>query len=211
MIFFMILIVLGVLAVIGYPLVRQRMRKDLILDDTQDYASRLMKTKEPSYAAIKELDFDYHTGKLSDEDYEALYQAYKSEALQTIKALDEKKSTEMGQLDAEIEAEINKKRRCLQKSPDARAKLAGNICPACGAKYTEGTVFCGACGTRLGIECSACGSLNTSSAKFCHNCGERLQKRCPQCGHIYETGAIYCSQCGAALTTKGGNENEAGS
>jgi hypothetical protein len=203
MIFVMILIVLGVLALVGYPLVRVRARSDLILDDTENTVNTLIRRKDSSYAAIKELDFDYHTGKLSDEDYQNLYKIYKADALQTIQALDTEKLTEMEQLDAEVEAEIKKMRTGLQPPFDDKRESAGNYCPACGAEYTERDDFCGTCGTQLGKECNKCSVLNTYNAKFCCNCGARLGNYCPQCGHIYHTGVSYCSQCGTALTAKG--------
>ncbi len=72
MIFVMIIIIIAVLVTIGYPLIRFRAYKGFAPDDTGDYKYELIRKKESSYEAIKELDFDYNTGKLSDEDYQNL-------------------------------------------------------------------------------------------------------------------------------------------
>jgi uncharacterized membrane protein len=40
------------------------------------------------YAEIREAELDHRTGKLSDEDYEAVDQALRSEAMEILRALD---------------------------------------------------------------------------------------------------------------------------
>ena len=174
MIFVMIIIIIAVLVTIGYPLIRFRAYKGFAPDDTGDYKYELIRKKESSYEAIKELDFDYNTGKLSDEDYQNLYKTYKFEALKAIREMDKETLTEMESIDAEVETEIQEMRSGLYSSSDNQHVPAAGTCPACGAEYDKGDSFCKTCGAQLGKKCGACGSLNLDSAKFCYSCGERL-------------------------------------
>jgi len=50
---------------------------------------RWNKEKEMAYAAIKEAEFDYQMGKLSDEDYRALRAKYEQRALEALARLEE--------------------------------------------------------------------------------------------------------------------------
>ena len=56
-------------------------------------------------AALKELEFDYRTRKLSEEDYQELRAVYRVEAAEVLKALDQG-SAAPGDLEALIDAEI---------------------------------------------------------------------------------------------------------
>lgn len=50
---------------------------------------RWNKEKEMAYAAIKEAEFDYQMGKLSEEDYRALRAKYEQRALEALARLEE--------------------------------------------------------------------------------------------------------------------------
>ncbi|MFQ5894891.1 MAG: hypothetical protein ACE5JJ_03615, partial [Nitrospinota bacterium] len=54
----------------------------------EEDARQLLATKESLYRAIKELEFDYHTGKLSREDFEAMTELYRGRALDVLRRLD---------------------------------------------------------------------------------------------------------------------------
>ena len=49
---------------------------------------RLEKEKELAYGAIKEAEFDFQMGKLSEEDYTALREKYEARALAALAALE---------------------------------------------------------------------------------------------------------------------------
>jgi hypothetical protein len=44
--------------------------------------------REAKYAEIREAELDHRTGKLSDEDYEAVDRALRAEAIEILRALD---------------------------------------------------------------------------------------------------------------------------
>lgn len=49
----------------------------------------LAEARDRALAALKELEFDHRTGKISDEDYRALIAPLRREAADALKALDE--------------------------------------------------------------------------------------------------------------------------
>src|SRR5574341_1735775 len=68
--------------------------------------SDLAARKEAALAALKELEFDYRTRKLSPEDYAELRAVYRVEAAEVLKALDQG-VTPPQDLDALIDAEVS--------------------------------------------------------------------------------------------------------
>lgn len=68
----------------------------------------------------------------------------------------------------------------MPKASSRAPKAATFACPKCGAAFTAGTSFCGACGERLpdaaslGI-CKNCGTQNEPGARFCSGCGQSMQ------------------------------------
>ena len=65
----------------------------------------LLAQKEAAFSALKELEFDYRTRKLSPEDYEELRAIYRVEAAEALKAMDQG-TTLSRDLDALIDAEV---------------------------------------------------------------------------------------------------------
>jgi hypothetical protein len=89
-------------------------------------------------AALKEIDFDRETGKLSDGDYEFLKAKYTTVALEALRAesLDVTPDT--------IEAMVAARVRSLRS--------AGSMpvaCSSCGPRPEPDAVFCSNCGNRL--------------------------------------------------------------
>ncbi len=85
-----ILLVAAVLVFIGYPLFR-RPAEQKTLKEGDDYHN-LLYAKEAAFMALKELDFDYDTGKVGEEDYRKIKKQYEGEAVAIIKQIDEAKS-----------------------------------------------------------------------------------------------------------------------
>lgn len=110
-------------------------------------------------AALKEIEFDRETGKLSDIDYAYLKARYTGEALDALRADD---ATAAG---SDIEALIA-----------ARARsLAGGtpMCATCGPRPEADAVFCSTCGVRMASadDCSRCGAAIPADGRFCEQCG----------------------------------------
>ena len=87
---------------------------------------------ERAVAALREVEFDRATGKLSDEDYAALKSAYTAEAVQAMRVSDSAAAP-----DDVTEAFIQR----------YRDRVA--TCPDCGERPEPAAVFCSSCGRRL--------------------------------------------------------------
>jgi hypothetical protein len=106
-------------------------------------------------AALRELEFDRATGKLSQADYEQLTTKYSAEALR-------------------LQREEDVSREAGSRPGRASGGPAGApSCPTCGPRPEADAIFCSACGTRLSEPdgCPACGAALTPGARFCAECG----------------------------------------
>jgi hypothetical protein len=116
---------------------------DLLAETELD---RLLNRKAVVYSNLKELEFEYKIGRLSDDDYRRLENGYKLEAAAILKQLDglgvEK------DLDESIESEIAA-RKTGAAPARAQASARTESCPQCGAEVIPGKKFCADCGRRL--------------------------------------------------------------
>ena len=114
--------------------------------------------------ALREIEFDRATGKLSDDDYGQLKERYTREALAGMRREPSLAPAVGGDaVEDEIEAAI-------------RAYRAQHpACPACGPRPELDAVFCSSCGRYLPGTCERCGTrIEELGARFCVACGHRL-------------------------------------
>ncbi len=104
---------------------------------------RLLNRKAVVYTNIKDLEFEYRMGRLSDDDFRRLEAGYKAEASQILMELDGLGLE--GDPDESIEKEIAARKARL--FPVGGGKVAS--CPSCGADLISGKKFCADCGHRL--------------------------------------------------------------
>ncbi len=112
--------------------------------------------------ALKEIEFDRATGKLSDSDYEALKAKYTAEALAALR----------GEERAPYAV-----RRAPEALAGAPRTAHGARCPDHGARPEAGAQFCSECGRRLGQApgyCVRCGTELEVDARYCNRCGARV-------------------------------------
>ena len=108
-------------------------------------------------AALRDLDFDFRTGKVSEEDYPELRAQWMVEAAKSAEA--------EGKDDDRLEALVR-----------ARKQAIGHLkrCPKCQNKLDAGARFCPNCGTDLGLACPSCGKVVLPGDLFCRSCGGKL-------------------------------------
>ena len=121
--------------------------------------------------ALKEIEFDRETGKLSDADYEQLKSRYSAEALVAI-AADEARPGTQASDDPE---ELITARLAQLRSARAAGLPAALFCQQCGLRPEADALFCSSCGASLAHAsfCSSCGSALQPGTRFCSSCGRR--------------------------------------
>jgi len=109
-------------------------------------------------SALRSLDFDFQTGKVSEDDYPALRAQLVAEAAKNIDAVSGD--------DERIEAMIR-----------ARRAVVGKPCPKCGKKIAGDGRYCPECGAELAPACPSCGKAVKAGDLFCRSCGSKLEIR----------------------------------
>lgn len=119
--------------------------------------------------ALKEIEFDRETGKLSDDDYQYLKGKYTAEALEALR-------TEAGAgVPDDVEALIARRVQALRFAA-AAAPPGAPACPSCGPRPEYDAVYCSCCGGRLPAPaaCARCGTALLPDSRFCDGCGSRV-------------------------------------
>ncbi|HTK56009.1 MAG TPA: zinc ribbon domain-containing protein [Gemmatimonadales bacterium] len=104
--------------------------------------------KGQALIALKEIEFDLATGKLSDGDFSDLKQKFTAEAVAAMR----------------------------EEGPAVAVKGgsagSGMACPTCGPRPESDAIFCSTCGKLLStLTCAGCGAAMAPGAKFCEGCG----------------------------------------
>jgi predicted RNA-binding Zn-ribbon protein involved in translation (DUF1610 family) len=164
-----------------------------------DRLADLLARRDAIYQAIRDLDFDHETGKLTAEDHRVMRAQLMAEGVAVLQELDrvmELASPE--DLEAEIEREVARLRQ-RRAAPVAEP-----------AATPVGDVKDAPVGVRT---CPECGQQAPADAAFCVHCGaalefvaEREDNVCPACGASFQEGDRYCRACGAALSGAGASE-----
>ena len=112
--------------------------------------------------ALKEIEFDRATGKLSDADYDELHAKYTQKALAAMREGSGERGAASG---------------TPRPKPAPRSPLPAPTCPVDGPRPEPDAVFCSTCGRRLGTApgyCARCGSALETDARYCNRCGSRV-------------------------------------
>ncbi len=122
---------------------------------------------DSALAALREVEFDRETGKLSAEDYEELKATYMTEAVAAMRA----EERQVGGAahgartvsDDELEAVIR------------QFRISDMACSSCGPRPEPDAAYCSSCGRYLAGTCSHCSAtISEPGASFCSSCGATL-------------------------------------
>jgi hypothetical protein len=112
--------------------------------------------------ALREIEFDRETGKLSDTDYSELKAAYTQEAIAAMRAEESAAVVAAGAIDP-AEAAVLAYRQHVRE------------CRRCGPRPEPDATYCSSCGVYLRGACGHCGAAVTEpGAAFCTDCGHAL-------------------------------------
>jgi hypothetical protein len=152
----------GILALwlVLHPLLRPRSIKTPVYEplDLEDTPKGI------ALAALKEIEFDRETGKLSDADYDFLKTKYTAAAVEALRA-------EEGGTD-DLEDLIAARVRLLRTPVGDRPRA----CSTCGPRPEADAVFCSSCGRTLSakLPCARCGATLLPGSRFCEACGRTV-------------------------------------
>jgi ribosomal protein L40E len=137
--------------------------------------------KGVALAALKEIEFDRETGKLSDADYEFLRTRYTAAA---VEALRDERGSGPNDIEALIDARVRSLRSnaaatsldnpaTLSPRPNSTAPLS---CEKCGPRPEPDAVYCSSCGCRVAFRsaCDRCGARLSPDSKYCEMCGREV-------------------------------------
>ena len=117
----------SIVVLVGEPFVR-RPRPSPADDPSAAVRANLLLQKDTLYTAIRDVAFDFQTGKVDQQDYVALRQQLESEAVQVLRLLDT--SDAGAALEAALEQHIARLRQRPTEgalvSPSARARAVHN-------------------------------------------------------------------------------------
>ena len=153
---------------------------------TQQTLAELIHRRDATYAAIKDLELDLASDKISETDYQQLRLQLTRQAAEILKeidhhsqAVDDSLEAEIDQLLAEFSTTEMAKNETLQKQVHREIQAETQQsqqphCPNCQRLIKLEDAFCSHCGAVLTNRCSQCGSPTIPSDIFCTHCGARL-------------------------------------
>jgi len=93
--------------------------------------------KAAIYENLRDLQFEYRVGKLSDADYQQTKRDLQKELAAVLAEVDRVRA----QLGVAVPA----------PAPKAQAR-PNNVCPHCNARFAQSLKFCGECGKPMGVQ-----------------------------------------------------------
>jgi hypothetical protein len=97
--------------------------------------------KQAIYENLRDLQFEYRLGKLSDEDYQQTKQALQKELAVVLAEIDET-TKRLGLAPTRVAPKAS-------ATKQASARPSGTTCPHCGAMFPQSLKYCGECGRAI--------------------------------------------------------------
>ena len=136
---------------------------------------------ESAIDALREIEFDRATGKLSDDDYASLKATYTRSALVELRS-------RRGEPAA---ASAGSEQVAAPSSTVGVPSIAGSVDPAEVAVLRYRAIR---------RSCDVCGPRPEPDPAFCSSCGKYLKGACVTCGAVIDAPASrFCANCGGSL------------
>jgi rRNA maturation endonuclease Nob1 len=164
---------LAILWLVLQPVLRPTGREPLPLEPLDPEET----PKGIALTALKEIEFDRETGKLSESDYEFLKAKYTASALDALRHESEEVASD--NIEAMIAAKVHALRSASAAIPSNASALPlgpNPACMTCGPRPEPDAIFCSSCGRRLPSRsaCDRCGSALTPDSRYCESCGSQV-------------------------------------
>jgi len=117
--------------------------KDLPEPEPQSPFAHLDERKAAIYENLRDLQFEYRLGKLSDADYQTTKRDLQKELAQVLAEVDRVRDQGSRVRD--------QGRKVKVEAASAPSAPRGFVCEACGAKFEKELKFCGECGKAMGV------------------------------------------------------------
>jgi NADH pyrophosphatase NudC (nudix superfamily) len=128
------------IAVLGFILTVRP--QDLPVPEPVSPFAHLDERKAAIYENLRDAQFEYRVGKLSDEDYQQTKLGLQKELAVVMAEIDRVRGT--------LPAPSESKKAAAVAAP-APAPSKSNVCPSCGAKFAQSLKFCGECGKPMKV------------------------------------------------------------
>lgn len=126
--------------------------------------------REGIFNTVRDLDFDYSIGKLTDEEHAAQRAQLITRGAEVLKELEALGVTAEDE-GADDEATIEHAIAARRKTASTSASGPTRVCPACHAAAIADDRFCASCGGVLTRTCPQCSAPVGVDDRFCGQCG----------------------------------------
>ena len=134
----MVIVLTSILAIIVIAFILGVRSKDLPEPEPESPFHHLDERKAAIYENLRDLQFEYRVGKLSDDDYQVSKRDLQKELAVVLAEVDK------------LKAQLSQNGAVPPPAPKPKPQPAdGTICPACGAKFDRELKFCGECGKAM--------------------------------------------------------------
>lgn len=130
-----------------------------VLDEDLRKVEELVARKTTLLQTLRDVEFDYETSKISEDDYRDLKRRYERQAVEVMRELDnlhggrgweEAIDAELDRRLAKLQVDRQTDRQAEQPREAAAAQPAELVdCPDCGKEMEANARFCSQCGTTL--------------------------------------------------------------
>ena len=133
---------------------------------SDDEVTEVDARKQAALRGLRDAEYDYHSGKIDQADYQVL----KSDlARQALAAMEEEESGPGHAADEGTPAD-----GAVKRSNGSAAKRAKGVASDADGDRLEAEIARVRKGMAEGRTCPGCGHLNVKKSRFCTGCGERL-------------------------------------
>lgn len=156
----MILVSAGVILFVMMPVLRGDWA---VMGRSDDEVTEVDARKQAALRGLRDAEYDYHSGKIDQADYQIL----KSDlARQALAAMEEEESGPGHAADEGTPTDGRSKGSAAKRAKGASSDADGDRLEAEIARVRKGMAE--------GRTCPGCGHLNVEKSRFCTGCGERL-------------------------------------